>query len=247
MSDVAVAVEQTDRDVILRAEGLVKCYGADTVLDGVDLTVKRGELVMLTGRSGAGKSTLIHLLGALEAPDAGTIEIDGIALRHRRQSALSRFRRDRIGIVFQLHNLIPRLTAVQNVELAMFSTRRSRTERHKRALELLDHFDLTRRADRKPPQLSGGERARVALARGLANDPPVLLADEPTGSLDDEAARVVGMYLQSLAADGVAVLCVSHDPRLTDLAGRTLRLEDGKIVGAPEVGESEISARDDAP
>lgn len=234
MSDaVATAVAgPSDPDVILRAEGLVKRYGPDTVLDGVDLTVHRGEFVMLTGRSGAGKSTLIHLLGALEAPDAGTIEIDGITLRRRRQSSLSRFRRERVGIVFQLHNLIPRLTAAQNIELAMFSTGRSRSERHKRAMELLEHFDLTRRADRRPPQLSGGERARVALARGLANGPPVLLADEPTGSLDDEAARVVGMYLQSLAADGVAVLCVSHDPRLTALAARTLRLEGGRIVSA---------------
>jgi putative ABC transport system ATP-binding protein len=135
--------------------------------------------------------------------------------------------------VFQLHNLIPRLTAVQNVELAMFSTGRSRAERRERAMDLLRSFDLERRARRRPPQLSGGERSRVALARGLANNPPLLLADEPTGSLDDEAAKVVAAHLRSLADDeGVSVLSVSHDPRLYDLSDRTLRLVDGKILDA---------------
>ena len=215
---------------ILRVEGLVKRYGGDIVLDEVNLTVNRGEFVVLTGRSGSGKSTLVHLLGALEAPDDGTIEIDGFTLRHHTHAKLSKFRREHIGIVFQMHNLIPRLTAVQNVELAMFSTGRSRSQRHARALDLLRHFDIEHRAKRTPPQLSGGERARVAFARGLANDPPVLLVDEPTGSLDDEAALVVGRYLRSLAAEGVAVLCVSHDPRLNELAERTLRLEHAKVV-----------------
>lgn len=218
-----------ERRPILRVDGVVKRYGGDTVLDGVDLAVDRGEFVVLTGRSGAGKSTLIHLLAALEAPDQGTIEIDGVTLRHHTRAKLSRFRREHVGIVFQLHNLIPRLTAAQNVELAMFATGKSRPERHARALELLRHFDLEHRAKRRPPQLSGGERARVALARGLANGPPVLLADEPTGSLDDHAALVVGEHLRTLANAGVAVLCVSHDPRLNELADRTLQLVDGKV------------------
>ncbi len=214
---------------ILHASGLVKRYGPDTVLDGVELSVARGEFVALTGRSGAGKSTLIHLLGALDTPDAGTIEIDGIALGSHRRSGLSRFRREHVGIVFQLHNLIPRLTAVQNVELAMFSTGRSRSQRRERAMDLLGAFDLERRARRRPPQLSGGERSRVALARGLANDPPLLLADEPTGSLDDEAAGVVATHLRSMADDGVAVVSVSHDPRLNEVADRNLKIVDGRI------------------
>lgn len=224
---------------ILRATGLVKRYGPDTVLDGIELSVERGEFVALTGRSGAGKSTLIHLLGALDTPDAGTIEIDGITLGSHRRSGLSRFRRDHVGIVFQLHNLIPRLTAVQNVELAMFSTGRSRSQRRERALDLLRAFDLEQRARRRPPQLSGGERSRVALARGLANDPPLLLADEPTGSLDDEAARVVATHLRSMADDGVAVVSVSHDPRLNEVADRNLKIVDGRIEqGTPPAEET---------
>ncbi|HET8929436.1 MAG TPA: ABC transporter ATP-binding protein [Acidimicrobiales bacterium] len=220
-------------ETVVRVTGLVKRYGTDTVLDGVDFTVERGEFVALTGRSGAGKSTLIHLLGALETPDAGTIEIDGVNLGTHGQAGSSQFRRRHVGIVFQLHNLVPRLTAVQNVELAMFSTGRSRAERHERAMELLRSFDLEHRATRRPPQLSGGERSRVALARGLANDPPLLLADEPTGSLDDEAAEVVAAHLRSLADDrDVSVLSVSHDPRLNDLADRTLRLSEGRIRDA---------------
>jgi putative ABC transport system ATP-binding protein len=220
-------------DAVVRVSGLVKRYGPDTVLDGVDLTVRRGEFVTLTGRSGAGKSTLIHLLGALEAPDAGSIEIDGVMLSSHGQAGTSRFRREHVGIVFQLHNLIPRLTAVQNVELAMFSTGRSRAERRERAMDLLRSFDLETRARRRPPQLSGGERSRVALARGLANDPPLLLADEPTGSLDDEAAKVVAAHLRALTDDKeVSVLTVSHDPRLNDLAYRTLRLVDGRVQDA---------------
>lgn len=229
----------SDDQTILRVSGLVKRFGADTVLDGVELSVERGEFVALTGRSGAGKSTLIHLLGALDAPDAGTIVVDGVELGSHRRYGLSRFRREHVGIVFQLHNLIPRLTAVQNIELAMFSTRRSRSQRRERAMDLLRAFDLERRAHRRPPQLSGGERSRVALARGLANEPPLLLADEPTGSLDDEAAGVVGTHLRALADDGVAIVSVSHDRRLNELADRNLKIVDGRIeVGTVPLAES---------
>ncbi|MBS1847581.1 MAG: ABC transporter ATP-binding protein [Actinobacteria bacterium] len=214
----------------MEVEGLSKRYGPDVVLDDVSFSVDRGEFVALVGRSGSGKSTLIHLLGGLEPPDSGVISVDGVSLRHHGRTPLAKFRRTHVGIVFQLHNLIPRLTAVQNVELAMFSTGRSRHRRREHALELLERLDLAHRANRRPPQLSGGERARVALARGLANDPPVLLADEPTGSLDDEAADRVGAQLTSLAREGVTVLCVSHDARLNDRADRTLRLADGKVA-----------------
>ncbi len=216
---------------IIRVEGLSKRYGPDVVLDDLALDVSSGELVTLTGRSGAGKSTLIHLLGALEAPDSGTICIDGITLARHTRSSLSHYRRSHVGIVFQLHNLIPRLTAAQNVELAMFSTHRTRRERRERARELLEQVSLGRRAHHRPPQLSGGERARVALARGLANDPPVLLADEPTGNLDDESAELVASQLQALAHEnGVAVLVVSHDSRLNTKADRVLWLADGRIA-----------------
>ena len=215
----------------IRAVGVTKRFGPDVVLDGADLTVQRGEMVALAGRSGTGKSTLVHLLGALENADSGTIEVDGITLGGRRHTSLSAYRRNTIGIVFQLHNLIPRLTASQNIELAMFGTHLRRSQRRERAQELLERLELSGRADHWPPQLSGGERARVALARGLANHPPVLLADEPTGNLDDESARAVARLLRSLAEDeGVAVLAVSHDRRLNDQAHRLLNLADGKVL-----------------
>lgn len=229
MSDVLTGHRDRTRPVI-EVTDLCKSYGSDVVLDGACLTIRPGELVVLTGPSGAGKSTLIHLLGALERPDSGSICIDGVTLGHRRETHLSRFRRDHIGIVFQLHNLVPRLTSSQNVELAMFSTGRSRSERAKRARELLSYLGLGARIGHRPPQLSGGERARVALARGLANEPPVLLADEPTGNLDDQSAELVASQLRSLADDeGVAVLAVSHDIRLNSRAHRVLRLDHGKI------------------
>ncbi len=215
----------------IRAVGVTKRFGPDVVLDGADLTVQRGEMVALAGRSGTGKSTLIHLLGALENADGGTIEVDGVTLGGRQHTSLDAFRRNNVGIVFQLHNLIPRLTASQNVELAMFGTHLRRSQRRERARELLERLELSGRADHWPPQLSGGERARVALARGLANHPPVLLADEPTGNLDDESARAVSRLLRSLAEDdGVAVLAVSHDKRLNDQAHRRLNLAGGKVV-----------------
>lgn len=221
--------ERSDGPAIV-VRGLTKHFRKVTVLDGVDLQVERGEMVVLVGRSGSGKSTLVHLLGALEAPDHGSIEIDGVSLGRGRHESLSTFRREHIGIVFQLHNLVPRLTAAQNIELAMFGTHHSRGQRQARAAELLERLDLSDRAHHLPPQLSGGERARVALARGLANKPPVLLADEPTGNLDDESAEAVARQLRSLAVDdGVAVLAVSHDVRLNRQAQRTLHLVDGRI------------------
>lgn len=216
---------------IVVVENVVKRFGKDTVLDGATFTIRRGELVGLTGPSGSGKSTLVHLLGALDNVDAGTVRVDGITLGHHGLTSLAKFRREHVGIVFQLHNLVPRLTAAQNVELAMFSTHRSRAERSEHARELLEQVGLGTRLDRRPPQLSGGERARVALARGLANDPPVLLADEPTGNLDDVSTELVSNEIRRLAHDkGVAVLVVSHDPRFNVLADRLLHLDHGRIT-----------------
>lgn len=227
MSDL---VDREGRTAI-EVTGICKSFGDQVVLDGADLSVPYGELVALTGPSGSGKSTLLHLLCALDKADAGTIVVDGVSLDHRRGSNLSKFRRNHVGIVFQLHNLIPRLTASQNIEMAMFGTKRPRDERVERARELLDRVHLAGRVNRKPPTLSGGERARVALSRGMANDPPVLLADEPTGNLDDLAAAEVVAQLRALASqDGVAVLAVSHDARLYEAADRVFRLDAGKIV-----------------
>jgi putative ABC transport system ATP-binding protein len=207
---------------------VVKRFGRRTVLDGADLRVEQGELVVLGGPSGVGKSTLLQLIAALDVPDAGRITVLGRDLGHHHGE--SRFRRDTVGLVFQLHNLVPRLTARRNVELALFGSHLSRRQRHARADELLDLLALGDWSSSRPPTMSGGERQRVAIARALANRPSVLLADEPTGNLDDASTAIVTRVMRQLTEDGVAVLAVSHDERLDRVADRKLTLDDGKTV-----------------
>ena len=175
MSDLAV------KPPLIEVHEVEKVYddGMIRALDGVDLNVANGEFVAITGPSGCGKSTLLHLLAALDRPTAGTIRVDGYDLNHLRRNNL--FRREEIGLVFQLHNLLPRLSVLGNVQIAMAGSRRPHAERSAYARKLLGDVDLGHLADRRPPQLSGGERQRVAIARALANDPAILLADEPTG------------------------------------------------------------------
>lgn len=216
---------------VIEVHDVVKRYGDTVVLDGISLDVAEGEFVAVSGRSGVGKSTLLQLLAAVDRPDAGTLRVCGVDLEHLH--ALTRYRRNEIGIIFQLHNLIPRLTAEQNVEIALFDTDLGRRDRRARARELLAQVGLDGKAGAKPPNMSGGERQRVAVARALANHPKVLLADEPTGSLDDQSARVVLDVLQALQADhGVTILAVTHDPRLSERADRLLELVAGRIIAA---------------
>jgi ABC-type lipoprotein export system ATPase subunit len=222
-------IELDDHAVVVSS--VTKHFGPTTVLDGADLQVDRGEFVALTGPSGAGKSTLLHLLAALDSQDAGTIVVDGRPVGRHLTRNSSGFRRDDVGMIFQLHNLIPRLTARQNIEMAMFGSRLSRRERIARADELLEAVGLGGLGGASPPTMSGGERQRVAIARGLANRPPVILADEPTGNLDDDSAAIVLSLLRHLADDeGVAVLAVSHDARLNRVADRLVRLDKGRIT-----------------
>lgn len=202
-----------------------KRYGRTVALDHVDLEVARGEMVVLKGPSGAGKSTLLNLLAALERPDTGTIEVEGHHLgRHARH--LNHLRRVEVGLVFQLHNLIPRLTAIQNVETAMFGTHHGHRAREAAAREMLERLDLDHRADERPPTMSGGERQRVAVARALVNDPAVILADEPTGSLDDESAELVLDLLDERRRAGRTILAVSHDARLDRRGDRIVTIEE---------------------
>jgi putative ABC transport system ATP-binding protein len=220
------AVDETPAILV---RGLTKRYGRTEVLHGIDLAVARGEFAVLVGPSGSGKSTVLHLLAALEPADAGEVVVAGQRLTHH-VGHLNHFRRDQVGIVFQLHNLIPRLTARENVEAAMFSTHRGHRRRTARATELLEQLDLADRADEHPATMSGGERQRVAVARALANDPAVLLADEPTGSLDeDSAAIVLAMFAERVAA-GTTVLAVSHDDRLNQRADRLIEVVDGRTT-----------------
>ncbi len=201
------------------------------VLAGVDFDVADGEFVVVTGPSGSGKSTLVHLIAALDRLDRGDIAVDGRHLRRDRR--LDEYRRNHVGVVFQLHNLLPRLTIVENLEVVMLGTGRGRHERHRRATEMLGRVGLADRAAEVPPRLSGGERQRVAIARAFANDPRLVLADEPTGSLDDDNTAIVLDLLRARTVEGGTVVAVSHDPRLTSVADRVVVLADGRLTEAP--------------
>jgi ABC-type lipoprotein export system ATPase subunit len=221
-------VSETSNAIVV--DGITKRFGPTLALDNVSFTVGDGEFVVMSGPSGSGKSTMLQLIAGLERPDKGTITVSGRPIS-RRERSLNDHRRNRVGIVFQLHNLVPRLTAQQNVELAMFGTGRSRKQRTERACELLAVVGLESKSDHVPPNMSGGERQRVAIARALANDPPVLLADEPSGSLDDESAEQVLEVLARLRRDSaLTVFAASHDPRLNARADRAIRLIGAHIA-----------------
>jgi putative ABC transport system ATP-binding protein len=216
---------------IIETVDLTKDYdhGRVHALRGTNLRVAAGDFVALSGPSGCGKSTLLHLLAALDRPSDGRILIGGqdLAKRHDR----NRYRRLDVGMVFQLHNLIPRLTARENVELAMFGTHRRPHARREHAAALLAALDLEAVADRAPPRLSGGERQRVAIARALANDPTILLADEPTGNLDAESVEVVlRIFDEARTGRGTTVVMVTHYPVVAARADRVILLRDGRVA-----------------
>jgi len=211
-------------------DGAVKTFeqGRLRAVDSVDLEVWPGEFVAIVGPSGCGKSTLLNLIAALDLPDSGHIHVAGHDLDERED--LNGFRSRRVGLVFQLDNLLPGLTARENVAAPMFGTGLRRRDRRARSLELLELVGLTDRADTRPPQLSGGERQRVAMARALANRPPLLLADEPTGRLDSTTSTQVMELLEDLRRDhGVTLLIVTHDPQVAALADRVVHMLDGHI------------------
>ncbi|MDO8364914.1 MAG: ABC transporter ATP-binding protein [Actinomycetota bacterium] len=215
---------------MIEAVGLRKTYdhGRVEVLRDVHLTVEPGEFVAISGASGSGKSTLLHLLAALDRPTAGTVRVNGHDLSGRVHD-VNGYRR-RIGLVFQLHNLLPHLAAARNVELAMFGTHHSPSERAQRAVALLDDLQLGYAVHRSPARLSGGERQRVAIARALANEPKVLLADEPTGSLDAGSIEVVFELFDSLRAKGLTIVMVTHDSAVAARADRQLTLNQGTLA-----------------
>ncbi len=200
-------------------------------LDEISLRVEPGELVALTGPSGSGKSTLLNLIGALDRADAGTIEVDGQRLD---RLDATEYRAATVGFVFQFHNLIPVLTAAENIQVAMLGRGLRRQEREARSADLLAEVGLAARARAYPPTLSGGERQRVAIARALANDPRLLLADEPTGALDSETGDQIVSLLQRLRDTyGMTILLVTNDPTVAERADRVLELRDGRLL-APE-------------
>ena len=218
---------------VVRASGLVKTFGggraARRILDGADLEVERGEVVAVLGRSGTGKSTLLHLLGGLDRPEAGEIEIAGERVTGASEAELSRLRRRHVGFVFQFFHLLPELSGEGNVLLAG-RVRGAHPRAGARGTELIDRLGLRHVAASLPHQLSGGEQQRFAIARALVNDPAVLLADEPTGNLDQEAGTQVLGLLRAGADEGRAVVMVTHEAGATAMADRVLRLDGGKLV-----------------
>ncbi len=216
--------------VAIEVERVSKTYaGRIRALRDVSLRVAPGEAIALTGPSGCGKSTLLNVIAAIERPDSGRVLVDGISVTGLEHPAA--YRRDTLGFVFQLHHLLPMLTARANVELPLIAARVPRAERRRRAVELLTEVGLRGRAEERPATLSGGERQRVAVARALVNDPRLLLADEPTGSLDSESGRLVMAVLDRARAQrGMTLVIASHDRLLGDLADRVVRMVDGAIV-----------------
>ena len=215
---------------MIKATDIHKSYGALEVLRGVSLEVSRGEVVSIVGASGAGKTTLLQILGTLSKADRGSVEIDGQNVSSLGDRALSRFRNEKIGFVFQFHHLLPEFTAFENVCIPGLIGRRPKAEVERRAGELLALVGLTERRDHKPGELSGGEQQRLVIARALLNDPQVLLADEPTGALDSHTGREVLGMLQDLHGQGHTVVLITHDNSIAVQADRIIRLEDGQVV-----------------
>ena len=214
--------------------GLTRHYRlGDTIvraLDGIDLDIDRGEFLVLMGPSGSGKSTLLNLLGGLDTPDSGSLIVDGRRVGQLDQNELAKYRQHAVGFVFQSFNLIPTMTALENVAFPMIFAGTLLADRNQRALDLLSMLGLADRTHHKPTELSGGQQQRVAMARSLVNHPAILLADEPTGNLNSKTGEEILVLLKELNAQGQTIIVVTHDPRITDYSTRTVHLLDGRIV-----------------
>lgn len=220
---------------IIEIKGLKKFYdeGKVKALNGIDLNIKKGEFVSIIGPSGSGKSTLLNMIGSLEIPDEGVIKVADYDLLNTPN--LDEFRGRKIGFIFQLHNLIPNLNIVQNIEIPMYPLGLSSKEMRERALELLKLVNIEDKAKSLPNQLSGGERQRVAIARSLANNPEIILADEPTGSLDSKNGNnILNLLIKLHKEEGVTLIVVTHDMNVANLADRVIEVFDGKIANAGE-------------
>jgi putative ABC transport system ATP-binding protein len=219
---------------LLRGRRLRKLYGAGEGLvravDDVDIDVARGEMLAVMGPSGCGKSTLLHLLGGLDRPTSGELSLAGRRIDKLSERALAQLRRHEVGFVFQAYHLMDELTAQENVELPALLAGRTPREAHLRARQLLEQVGLAERADHLPSALSGGQRQRVAIARALANDPLVVLADEPTGNLDSAATLEVLRLFEALHAGGLTLVIVTHDERIAATADRLISMRDGALV-----------------
>ncbi len=215
---------------MIRLEGITKSFGSLQVLKGIDLQIEKGEVVSIVGPSGAGKTTLLQIMGTLDTPDAGHVLIGGTDVLALKEKQLSAFRNQHIGFVFQFHQLLPEFTAIENVMIPAFIAGRSRTDSFDAAKELLGMMGLSDRAEHKPNELSGGEKQRVAVARALINHPDVILADEPSGSLDSKnKAELHQLFFDLRDRLGQTFVIVTHDEGLATLTDRTIHMKDGVI------------------
>lgn len=216
---------------MIHLEGITKSFGSLQVLKGIDLEIAKGEIVSIVGPSGAGKTTLLQIMGTLDSPDTGTINVDGTNVSKMKEKELSAFRNKHIGFVFQFHQLLPEFTALENVMIPAFIACVSTKEASIHAMEILDFMGLTERASHKPNELSGGEKQRVAVARALINQPAVILADEPSGSLDTHNKEELHQLFFDLRNRfGQTFVIVTHDETLAKITDRTIHMVDGKII-----------------
>ncbi|GAA4404586.1 ABC transporter ATP-binding protein [Nibrella viscosa] len=217
-------------NVLLKAANLRRAYGNLPVLRGINLEIYSGEIVSIVGASGAGKSTLLHIMGTLDRPDGGQVQLAGQDVFRLNDRQLARFRNERIGFVFQFHNLLPEFTALENVCLPGFIAGRNEREVRERASELLNTLGLQERLDHLPSQMSGGEQQRTAVARALINQPAIVFADEPSGNLDSRNAEELHKLFFDLRQDfGQTFVIVTHNEHLAELADRMLTIRDGQI------------------
>lgn len=215
---------------MIQLRNITKSFGQLQVLKGIDLDIARGEIVSIVGPSGAGKTTLLQIMGTLDAPDTGSVCIDGTDLTRLGQRDMARFRNSRLGFVFQFHQLLPEFTAVENVMIPAMIAGKSKKVARERAMELLQYLSLADRAEHKPNELSGGEKQRVAVARALVNNPAVILADEPSGSLDTQNKQELHQLFFDLRDRfGQTFVIVTHDEQLACLTDRKIEMKDGRI------------------
>jgi putative ABC transport system ATP-binding protein len=219
---------------MIHLDQVSKMYRTDrietTALDNINLSVEKGDFVSIMGPSGCGKSTLLNLMGLLDEPSKGKVELDGITINGQGDRALARVRNERIGFIFQQFHLVSDLSVLDNVEIPLLYRRMSNKERRKAALAALDRVGLSSRTRHFPTQLSGGQQQRVAIARAIVGKPSILLADEPTGNLDSQMGDEIMGILEGLNAEGATIVMVTHDPRLAERTHRTVRLFDGRQV-----------------
>jgi len=232
--------EEGMTDKVIVTQNLEKTYGKGDIqvhaLKDISISIDKGEYIAIIGPSGSGKSTFMNLIGCLDQPSSGSIFIDGVDVSSLSENQLARIRREKIGFIFQKYNLIPTLSAMENVELAMSFAGIPLSERTQRATKLLEMVNLSHRLNHKPSEMSGGEQQRVAIARALANNPSIILADEPTGNVDTKGGERIMDILEDINRRGETVIIVTHDPSIAKRAKRILQIQDGEVQKQDALG-----------